>query len=116
MTLVLVVDDEPLVRLFAADFLEQAGHQVIEASSADQAIALLEGRVDIEVVFSDVQMPGSFDGLRLMHLIKHRWPPIKLILTSGKARPQAGAMPGGVVFLPKPYTGADFFNALRAAA
>ena len=74
--LVLIVEDEFLVRLTAVFLLEEAGFGALEAGSADEAIALLEARKDIRVVFTDINMPGSMDGLRLAHAIRHRWPPL----------------------------------------
>jgi two-component system, response regulator PdtaR len=116
MALVLVVDDEALVRMNAVDMIEHAGHQVIEAANADEAIRILESRFDIEIVFSDVTMPGSMDGLRLLHLIRHRWPPIRLILASGKSLPEGAKPPEGSVFLCKPYDLGDVTGALARAA
>jgi CheY-like chemotaxis protein len=84
--LVLVVEDEFLVRMNALSLLEEAGFGVLEAASADEAIALLEARKDIRIVFTDINMPGSMDGLRLAHAIRNRWPPIELVLTSGQMR------------------------------
>ena len=82
---VLVVDDEVLVRTVAVDMVEQAGFEVIEASNADEAIRILESRQDIRAVFTDIQMPGSMDGLRLAQSVRDRWPPVALIVTSGLA-------------------------------
>jgi len=83
---VLIVEDEILVRLTAVFLLEEAGFATLEAGSADEAIKLLEARKDIQVVFTDINMPGSMDGLRLAHSIRHRWPPVQLVLTSGRRR------------------------------
>ncbi len=94
------------------DLFEQAGHEVIEAGNADEAIRILESRSDISVVFSDLQMPGSMDGLRLLELIRNRWPPIKLILTSGNDLASDDGLPGGAVFVRKPFDHAAVANAL----
>lgn len=112
MSLILVVDDEALVRMNAVDLLEDAGHQVIEAANADEAILILEKRADIEIVFSDVSMPGSMDGIRLLQVIRDRWPPIRLILASGKDLPTGARLPEGSVFIPKPYNSGDVTGAL----
>jgi two-component system, response regulator PdtaR len=96
--------------------IERAGHQVLEAADADEAIRILEGRMDIEIVFSDVSMPGSMDGLRLLHLIRTRWPPIRLILASGRNLPDGAKPPEGSVFLCKPYSVGDVTGALARAA
>ena len=83
-TAVLIVEDEPLVRFCAVQTVEEAGFAVIEAANADEAIAILESRRDIRVVFTDIHMPGSMDGLKLAHAVRDRWPPIKIIVTSGR--------------------------------
>lgn len=72
---VLVVEDEPIIRMNAVAMIEDAGYDVIEAANADDAILLLETRPDIRVVFSDIEMPGSMDGLKLIHAVRERWPP-----------------------------------------
>ena len=116
MALVLVVDDECFVRMGAVQLVEQAGHQVIEAANADDAIRILESRTDVEIVLSDVKMPGSMDGLELIRVIRTRWPPIRLILTSGKALAAQSAMPLGSVFLSKPFAYQELAGALERAA
>lgn len=78
-----MVEDEALTRMYAVNLVEEAGYTAIEASNADEAISILESQKDIRVVFTDVDMPGSMDGLQLAHAIRDRWPPIELILTSG---------------------------------
>ena len=80
---VLVVEDESLVRWTAMNIVEQAGFEAIGASDADEAICVLESRTDVRAVFTDVQMPGLIDGLRLAQVVKDRWPPVALIVTSG---------------------------------
>ena len=101
---VLVVEDEPFVRLFGADLLEQAGFDVLQASNADEALHLLETHPEVRVVFSDVEMPGSLDGLGLARCICQRWPRIGIVLTSGHyIRPEM--KPRGGSFLAKPYDG-----------
>jgi CheY-like chemotaxis protein len=80
---ILIVEDEHLIRMDAADMIGAAGFDVVEAGNADEAIAILERRFDISVVFTDVQMPGSMDGLKLAAAVRGRWPPIKIVATSG---------------------------------
>src|ERR1700710_405093 len=80
---ILVVEDELLIRLNAVEMLDEAGFEVVEAANADEAIAILEGRLDITVVFTDIQMPGSMDGSKLAAAVRDRWPPIKIVATSG---------------------------------
>jgi len=101
---ILVVEDEFLVRMQAVDVIEQAGFDVVDASNADEAISLLETREDIRIVFTDVEMPGSMDGLRLARAIRNRWPPVELILTSGRRRFGSNEIPARGQFVPKPYS------------
>jgi two-component system, response regulator PdtaR len=100
---VLVVEDELLIRMAALDFVEEAGFAVFEACGADEAIRILELHPEIRIVFTDINMPGSMDGLKLAHYIRRRWPPVQLIVTSGEMKPSAEDMPIGSVFLAKPY-------------
>jgi DNA-binding NtrC family response regulator len=101
---VLVVEDDFLLRLDAMQMLEESGFKVLEASNADQAIAILEARPDINVVFTDVDMPGSIDGIKLAHAVRGRWPPIKIIATSGHYQITSDDLPSGGKFIPKPYS------------
>lgn len=101
---VLVVEDEPLVRMTAADELEEAGFQVLEAANADVALTVLEARADeVQVLFTDVDMPGSMDGMALAEKVNERWPHIRLLISSGYACPQPDTIPDHGHFLPKPY-------------
>jgi two-component system, response regulator PdtaR len=100
---VLVVEDEPLVRLAAVDIVESAGLRALEASNAEEAIAILEASPDIRVVFTDVNMPGSMDGVKLAHYIRDRWPPIQLVVASGQAIIAESDLPSGARFFSKPY-------------
>ena len=100
---VLVVEDQVIIRMGAVDLVHSAGYEAIEASNADEAIAILETRSDIQLVFTDVQMPGSMDGIKLAHHIRNRWPPVRLIVASGKAIMQESSLPEGSRFFAKPY-------------
>jgi DNA-binding NtrC family response regulator len=100
---VLVVEDELLVRMDALDMISDAGFEVLEAANADEALALLAARDDICVVFSDVDLPGSMDGLKLVRAVAERWPPVRLVLTSGHVPVTAALLPKGGRFIPKPY-------------
>jgi CheY-like chemotaxis protein len=100
---VLVVEDESLILATAMDMVEEAGFDAIAASDADEAIRILESRNDIRAVFTDVQMPGSMDGLRLARVVRNRWPPVALIVTSGQANVLEADLPTGGRFLRKPY-------------
>lgn len=99
--IVLVVEDEPGVRMLAIDSLEEAGITVVEAGNADEALEILKARSDVGVLFTDVNMPGSLDGLQLAELVHSRWPDIKLVVTSGRALERA--VPDAGAFLGKPY-------------
>jgi CheY-like chemotaxis protein len=111
---VLIVEDEPLVRLCAVETVEAAGFKVIEATNADEAIRILESRSDIGVVFTDLHMPGSMDGLKLAHAVRNRWPPIKIIVTSGREKIAEQDLPAGGRFFAKPYDPGEIKDALRA--
>jgi CheY-like chemotaxis protein len=100
---VLVVEDEPLLRLFAAETIADAGFQVVEAANATEAVHILETRFDIRIVFTDIDMPHGVDGLELAASIRRRWPPIEIVITSGKPFPRGSQLPSRSVFHPKPY-------------
>ena len=99
---VLVVEDEMLLRMRAVDMVEDAGYTPVEAVDADEAVAILEARSDIALVFTDIQMPGSMDGLKLAHAVHMRWPPIKIILVSGQLKPADIDIPANSRFFGKP--------------
>ena len=101
-SVVLVVEDELMLRMRAVDIVEDAGFIPIEAINADEAIQILESREDISVLFTDIQMPGSMDGLRLAHLVHTRWPHIKIILVSGQIAVTEADRPEDSKFFPKP--------------
>jgi CheY-like chemotaxis protein len=110
---VLIVEDEFLLRVEAADTVKAAGFEVLEAANADQAIEILEARRDITVVFTDIQMPGSMDGLKLARAVRGRWPPIKIVATSGRLKVGETDLPAGGRFLPKPYSPTQIHGVLR---
>jgi CheY-like chemotaxis protein len=110
---VLVVEDEFLVRLNAVLMIEDAGFDVLEAVDADQAIEILEAGPDIHVIFTDIQIPGSMDGLKLAHAVRGPWPPIKIIATSGHVNLRTDDLPEGGRFLPKPYGPEEVIGTLR---
>jgi CheY-like chemotaxis protein len=114
---VLVVEDEPLALMDAVDLVTQAGFEAIGAKNADEAINILEGRNDIRVVFTDINMPGSMDGIRLAHAVRNRWPPIEIIVTSGLTLENVEQqLPERGVFFPKPYTPEQVATALHKLA
>ncbi|WP_249781075.1 response regulator [Bradyrhizobium sp. dw_78] len=99
---VLVVEDEALLRMCAVDMVEDAGYTSVEAVDADQAIAILESRSDIALMFTDIQMAGSMNGLKLAHAVHERWPPIKIILVSGQLKLANTDIPAGSRYFGKP--------------
>lgn len=111
MSTVLIVEDEVLIREIVKDELEAEGYEVLVASDADVAIKILESREDVHLIFTDVNMPGSMDGVRLAAAVRDRWPPVHIILTSGKARPLT--IPANALFIPKPYVGQAVVAAMR---
>ena len=110
---VLVVEDESLIRMNAMTMVEEAGFEVIAASDADEAIRILESRNDIRAVFTDVHMPGTMDGIRLARVVRNRWPPVALIVTSGQTNVPETDLPTGGRFLRKPYAAVQIESALR---
>ncbi len=114
--IILVVEDEPIIRMGAVTILEDAGYLVLEAANADAATRILESRTDIQGVFTDINMPGTIDGLKLVKAIQSRWPSIRLVLTSGKVFPNAQDLPTNSRFLVKPYDSSDLVTALQELA
>jgi CheY-like chemotaxis protein len=110
---VLVVEDEILTRMNAVEMVNEAGFEAIAACDAEEAIHLLETRNDIRAVFTDVQMPGSMDGLRLARVVRNRWPPVALIVTSGQTDELERDLPTGGTILPKPYAQVQIETILR---
>ncbi|UVC10687.1 response regulator [Rhizobium sp. TH2] len=100
---VLVVEDSPLIRMGAVNLVLSAGYEALEACDADEAIRVLESRDDVDLVFTDVQMPGTMDGIKLSHYIRNRWPPVKLMVASGAAILEESSLPVGSRFFSKPY-------------
>ena len=111
---ILVVEDEELLRSLAVDLVEDAGFVPLAAKNADQAIAILEEHPDISLLFTDIHMPGSMDGLKLAHAARHRWPPIKIIIVSGKVRLSENDMPTNSRFFEKPYRAEHLIAELRS--
>jgi CheY-like chemotaxis protein len=113
---VLIVEDEMLIRMGAIDMVEDAGFKAYEAANADEAIALLEKHADIAILFTDIDMPGSMDGLKLAHYVRGRWPPVKIIVTSGHVKVSDRDMPSDSVFFSKPYPAEQITGKLRELA
>lgn len=112
---VLAVEDEPLILWVALDIISGAGFDAVGAKNADEAIAILELRDDIGVVFTDISMPGSMDGLKFAHAVRDRWPPIKIIVSSALGLGDERALPEGGKFIPKPYAPATISKTLTGS-
>lgn len=110
---ILIVEDSPLILMGAVDLVLAAGYEALEATNADEAIRLLEARADIDLVFTDVEMPGTMDGLKLAHYIRNRWPPVKLIVASGRAIIEESQLPEGSRFFRKPYADSTIVEEMR---
>jgi CheY-like chemotaxis protein len=111
---VLIVEDEFLIRMYAADMIKEAGYDVVEAIDTDQAILILETRRDIRVIFTDIEVPGSIDGLKLAHAVRERWPPVQILATSVYHERLEHDLPFGSMFLLKPYTEDKILGTLHA--
>jgi two-component system, response regulator PdtaR len=114
MPTVLIVEDELLIREMLKDELEDASYQVVSVSDADHAVRVLEARQDIHLVFTDINMPGSMDGLKLAAFINDRWPPVHIIVTTGRAKPLS--LPPNALFIPKPYLSRSVVAAVQTFA
>jgi CheY-like chemotaxis protein len=101
---ILIVEDEMIVRLIGSDTLTDAGYEVVEAASADEALQILNRYNDVEVLFTDIRMPGSMDGLELARVVHERWPTVKILITSGDTFPPRSAIADDGHFLAKPYS------------
>ena len=110
---ILVVEDEMLLRMRAVDMVEDAGYTSVEAVDADEAVAILESRSDIALLFTDIQMPGAMDGLALAHSVHKRWPPIKIILVSGQLQLSSGDIPPDSRFFGKPLKAGEMIAEMR---
>ncbi|WP_245435332.1 response regulator [Microvirga calopogonii] len=114
--LVLICEDEVLVRMLISDLLQDGGFKVIEAKNVAEALRVLEARPDIQVLFTDVEMPPGPNGYELAQQVCERWPYIQIIISSGRALPVAGDMPDCAVFLRKPWTAASLTQHVQEAA
>lgn len=113
---VLVVDDEPLIRLSVVDALEDEGLEVLDASAADEALQVLLAGTDVAVLLTDVKMPGAMDGLDLVNHVAACWPEIAIFVMSGHAYADDPRIPEGATFLPKPFSLNQLVKDIRARA
>ena len=113
---VLVVEDEPLIRLGIASSIEDAGHEVVEAANADEAVQRLSADGEFKVIVTDVDMPGSMDGIALAQYARRHWPTVGLVVISGKVGVVPGQLPEGVRFMSKPFLDLQLITAIREQA
>ena len=111
---ILVVEDEPIIRLGLVSLIEDQGYEVVEAINADHAIRLLDADSNIHLVVTDVDMPGTMDGIKLAHHVRDRWPPVKLLVISGKAGIKPSQLPDGARFVSKPYQEPVLIGTIKA--
>lgn len=117
ITKVLVVEDEPLLLMMAIDIVVDLGFQPVAARNADEAVGLIANHSEIQILFTDIQMPGSIDGLALALIIRERWPLVEIIFVSGMRKPDVTEMPERSIFFSKPYDAREVSDALvRMAA
>jgi two-component system, response regulator PdtaR len=112
--LVLVVENELLLSLDISDALKDEGYDVLAVSNADEAIQVLETRDDIPTIFTDIDLPGSMDGLQLAAAVRDRWPPLNIIVTTGMRAVRRDDMPARSLFIAKPYRSAEVLEAVRS--
>ena len=110
----LVVEDELLLSWDISETLEGEGYDVIAVANADEAIKVLESRNDIRTIFTDIDLPGSMDGLKLAAAVRDRWPPVHIIVTTGMRAPHRDEMPANSMFISKPYRSAEVLEAVRS--
>jgi CheY-like chemotaxis protein len=116
MTRVLLVEDEPLIQMLAADVLEDEGFDVITAETADAALKVLEAGADVQVLFTDVRMPGSLDGCELACMVHERWHQVGLLVTSGHVKLRDSDLPDDGHFIAKPYKPEQVIQQIREVA
>lgn len=111
---VLIVEDEPLVRMMVIELFEDEGFEVLEATNADEALQIFEIRSDVALLFTDVEMPGSIDGYALARWVRVHRPAVKTMIVSGRATPRAGDLPEGAAFVGKPYDHGDVMRRVQS--
>jgi len=113
MTSILIVEDDVLTNEYLEFILQQAGYDVVSATSANEATALLEDRHDIQLVVTDINLPGTMNGLKLAAAVRARSPAINIIIVTGYGAPRGDEIPPGSVFVPKPYNARKMIEAVR---
>ena len=115
MAVILVAEDEPFVSLNISEALKGEDYDVITVANADDAFEVLERRDDIHTIFTDIDMPGSMDGLKLAAAVRNRWPPVNIIVTTGLSPPpRSDELPTNSIFIAKPYRNAEVLEAVRS--
>ena len=112
MTAILIVEDDVLTNEYLEFILQQAGYEVVSATSADEAVALLEHREDVQLIVTDINLPGTMDGLKLAAATKARRPEMNIIIVTGYAMPKNDEIPPGSLFIPKPYNARNMIEAV----
>ena len=113
MSSILIVEDEVLTSEYLEFVLQEAGYEAIPAGSAEEAIAVLEHRDDVHLIVTDVNLPGSLNGLQLAALVRDRWPTMNIIVVTGYNAPRSEEIPSGSLFVPKPYSAQKMIEAVR---
>jgi CheY-like chemotaxis protein len=111
--IVLIVEDDMILRMRSVDIVEDAGYTPVEAMDADEALGILQSRSDIALLFTDIQMPGSMDGLQLAHAVYERWPQLKIILVSGQLKLSSAEIPRDSRFFGKPLVSAQMITEMQ---
>jgi CheY-like chemotaxis protein len=110
---VLVAEDQTLIRMGAVDQLEREGYEVLEAGNAAEALAIMQARPEVRILFTDIDMPGEFDGMELAEQVHRRWPKVLLLVTSGRQSLSDRDVPDDGMFVAKPYAGEELSGALK---
>jgi two-component system, response regulator PdtaR len=111
---ILIVEDDQLLTFLTVNIVEEAGFVALHAASSDEAVAILESRSDVALLLTDIDMPGSVDGLKLAHAVRNRWPPIKIIVVSGQVRRSKNDLPTNSRFFVKPYHSGTMISEIRS--
>jgi CheY-like chemotaxis protein len=111
--IVLIVEDDMILRMRSVDIVEDAGYTPVEAVDADEALGILQSRSDIALLFTDIQMPGSMDGLQLAHAVYERWPQLKIILVSGQLKLSSAEIPRDSRFFGKPLVSGQIITEMQ---
>jgi len=112
--IVLIVEDEPIVRFYESELAEGAGFLTLMASNADEALRELEGPIAVRILLTDVSMPGSMDGLELANMVRERWPDVRIVVASGHVDSQEGDGREEIVYVHKPFTANELIEALKS--